>query len=1238
MKKPSFKKSFVAHKEFTDRDDFKEVLMNALENPQKLDEYRVKVFYGAGGQGKSYLRDDFFVKNYLSPKSKENKSLIYVEPIDFENDTTVQRSDEALIKIAAHLIEKGSIPLPAFCIGFIKYKQKKSAEQDIQTAYPYLFKLITKYKITSSEDANHTVDWIAGEVFNELVNIGLELFSESLKSIPIINYFTDKAIKKGKNKLIEWIRSSEVKEILGNLDTFTETQLFERLPKLLAYDIYKYLENNINLDGNLQKRIVIIFDGYERLWPSEINRNIDKDKWIREFISDLPGVLFVIFGRDKINWSENDEEWNSILDQHLMQGLSDQDADKFLQKIPIAEKNIREAIIESSKSINVQEGCLPFLLDIQADTYANIINSNSSLNAERFMGNDKQVIEHFFEHIPKQTAYAIKVLSNLLHINESIINYLVRNQFISAGIISMKELKSFSFINVEAGQATIHGLMRDLASNQYQKEHLEEWLRLQEAMFNYFDKQLIFSEYTKVNSSIEFIFEYASFYKNKYDSVNMAEWVVDRTAFLWGSDKHNIITNILINTAKLQQIQDNKFLLGKLYFRLYNRYDDLKDIRSKEYFLNLSFKYFREILPIPLNSIDIENLLLDDEKIKILNWQFEVIQEKAKSLSDQDKLPESDEWWQIVINLSNKFGLNYNNIAFSELLSKMGRFAEVEHTFFYNYLNNDESIQKAYYANQLRRLMFKQGRYEEALKFHQIANSYYSTVTDEPSWKAFMDVIYASIYIKSGENLDLVENILASSFDIYRTNLSENHPWMSHYYIVLSELYIIHNQIEKAKEALASGLQINEKIYTSFNSETFEFQLLFVKLVEMYFINDKSLLFEDETYDKFKSFYIKKMGDMVSVGVNILGIYHPVLHEMLEWLINSYKFLEKQSHVKYYKDKQNEYRRILSNRITIRTKLFENIEISQEELSIFLTKCDTITSLPSNSSCIKITKFKLPFFKTFNLYCVSFTELHFPYFKYFLANENSVYLLDWTNTIIYKIAEEDLYLTEQNVIQWTVFFFDAVKGRHGGFYLLSDKDDIPFMLDTIIADSTKKKIADIVNPIKILVNEVENYILESQMVFKNSLFNSKINVDKDTGKIKLFDESILEVEIEGDNVTDLPISIDPVYVKMENWWEKSNLTLQELVSVICQYCLDLEDEANKMANSILWELNNNNAIPIKETIIVSKSVFEYLNSIKKDDLSFVKLHADKLADFCTKLINYLSAIDKKFTHLSVKDS
>lgn len=326
---------FYANKEFTDRDDFREILINAVENPQKFDEYRVKVIYGAGGQGKSSLRDDFFVMQYLLPESAKNKNLIFVEPVDFENDPTIQRSDEALLKIAAQLIEKGNIPLPAFCLGFIKYKQKKSAEQNIQATYPFLFKLITKYKVTGNEKANQATEKLATEAFNEVVNIGLELFSESLKTIPLVNFFTEKAIKKGKAKLIEWIRSSEVKNILGDIDMLSETKLFERLPKLLAYDVNKYLEYNSDEDKIPKKRLVIIFDGYERLWPSEINRNIDKDKWIREFVHDSPGVLFVIFGRDKINWHEKDKEWTNILDQHLMQGLSDKDADIFLQKIPI---------------------------------------------------------------------------------------------------------------------------------------------------------------------------------------------------------------------------------------------------------------------------------------------------------------------------------------------------------------------------------------------------------------------------------------------------------------------------------------------------------------------------------------------------------------------------------------------------------------------------------------------------------------------------------------------------------------------------------------------------------------------------------------------------------------------------------------------------------------------------------------------------------------------------------------
>ena len=73
------------------------------------------------------------------------------------------------------------------------------------------------------------------------------------------------------------------------------------------------------------------------------------DAWVRRMVEECPGVLFGLLGRNRIEWEALDADWKAVLIQHLLGGLSDDDADDFLRKEPIPEEAIRRAIIHPAK-------------------------------------------------------------------------------------------------------------------------------------------------------------------------------------------------------------------------------------------------------------------------------------------------------------------------------------------------------------------------------------------------------------------------------------------------------------------------------------------------------------------------------------------------------------------------------------------------------------------------------------------------------------------------------------------------------------------------------------------------------------------------------------------------------------------------------------------------------------------------------------------------------------------------
>src|SRR5690606_12065309 len=131
-----------------------------------------------------------------------------------------------------------------------------------------------------------------------------------------------------------------------------------------------------------------------------------------------------------------------VIQQHLMTGLLDRDADQYLQQVPIPEKDIREVIITSSKSTaGPGEGCLPFYLSLQVDTYAHIRNQEKPVRVEDFGGSQQKIVNHFFEYINTITASAIQVLAIPNIIDEAVIEELIRTNYISPSAVTITDLK-----------------------------------------------------------------------------------------------------------------------------------------------------------------------------------------------------------------------------------------------------------------------------------------------------------------------------------------------------------------------------------------------------------------------------------------------------------------------------------------------------------------------------------------------------------------------------------------------------------------------------------------------------------------------------------------------------------------------------------------------------------------------------------------------------------------------------
>ncbi|HYD19469.1 MAG TPA: hypothetical protein VEF76_13420 [Patescibacteria group bacterium] len=131
--------------------------------------------------------------------------------------------------------------------------------------------------------------------------------------------------------------------------------------------------------------------------------------------------------------------------------------------------------------------------------------------------------------------------------------------------------------------------------------------------------------------------------------------------------------------------------------------------------------------------------------------------------------------------------------------------------------------------------------------------------------------------------------------------------------------------------------------------------------------------------------------------------------------------------------------------------------------------------------------------------------------KYAIYKPGDVNVVDWTNQAIYETNEKaPITLDGNNVVSYVKFFFNYVRGRHGRFLIIETIDDIRWQVEPPLQG--RKVMQEMLQPVTLVSQDSDGtYNLLAFMVFKDSLFRTKVHVKKD-GLVSMSDE---ELKIEG---------------------------------------------------------------------------------------------------------------------------
>ncbi len=232
-------------------------------------------------------------------------------------------------------------------------------------------------------------------------------------------------------------------------------EILENLPRFMGMDM-------VNIKKNRGKMAVILIDTHESLFENfsgsdEKKKNVDE--WIRELIRSIPNTIFVIAGREKPDWWEEDMN----LAVKSLDTLSEKDSKEYLKNSGVDEEHW-DMIYRNVKGF-------PFGLELAVWIYRAKEEKNEKITEEDFRvekGDYKEMAERFLRHISRNESDTIKLLSLCEWWDYEIFRALTHEFRLNMSKLDFGRITRFSFIECideERKRYTLHQIMRDTVSS-----------------------------------------------------------------------------------------------------------------------------------------------------------------------------------------------------------------------------------------------------------------------------------------------------------------------------------------------------------------------------------------------------------------------------------------------------------------------------------------------------------------------------------------------------------------------------------------------------------------------------------------------------------------------------------------------------------------------------------------------------------------------------------------------------
>ena len=374
-------KKVMAVRKFTDRDEPREAFNRIFEDAQRhTDEFNIISYYGIGGFGKTRLINE--LSKQLDKYNADNEDLNKIAHVTYDFSRGTEKM--FVLEKLRNLLKKQGLSFP--------YSDALEATYNIKCGNP-VYKTASEKDLLDNPMISIVADFIPGaKGLLSSLKTGKTIVEESTK------YY----------KKIEKLWNVDKKNLDKELKAIGQLEINELEDKASYYFAQDMIHNTESVSDEFRLPVVIFLDTYEELVNSykAVDFANAYDIWLRDdIIKTIPGVLWVIGGREKLKWDEEDDFWDGVVDEHELGDLSKADSFDFLRTAGIPEE-----LLEDIYGVT---GGTPLFLDLNVTTYYELLAAGKTITKESFGSSKEQVIERFLRYMDPADQYIAKLLAVL---------------------------------------------------------------------------------------------------------------------------------------------------------------------------------------------------------------------------------------------------------------------------------------------------------------------------------------------------------------------------------------------------------------------------------------------------------------------------------------------------------------------------------------------------------------------------------------------------------------------------------------------------------------------------------------------------------------------------------------------------------------------------------------------------------------------------------------------------------